>query len=94
MKETGFEQVRDQFVPHVRNSRDPIKSRQQPLADLESAHRTSIACHLANIAMRVGRVVRWDDTRNTIVDDAEAVALLTKTYRAPWDAELRAALRS
>jgi predicted dehydrogenase len=94
VQETGFEQVRDQFVPHVRNFLDSIKSRQKPLADLESAHRTSVACHLANIAMRVGRVVRWDDAGNTIVDDAEAVALLTKAYRAPWDAELRAALRS
>jgi predicted dehydrogenase len=94
LKETGFEQVRDQFVPHVRNFLDSVKSRQPPLADLVSGHRTSMACHLANIAMRVGRVVRWDEARNTIVDDAEAAALLSKTYRAPWDAELRAALRS
>ena len=37
-----------------------MKSRQAPLADLESAHQTSIACHLANIAMRTGRVIQWD----------------------------------
>ena len=94
VKETGFEQVRDQFVPHVRNFLDSVKSRTPPLADLESAHQTSIPCHLANIAMRVGRVLSWDQTANDIVGDREASALLTKTYRAPWDRELRAALKS
>jgi predicted dehydrogenase len=94
ISETGFEQVRDQFVPHVRNFLESVKSRRPPLADLESAHRTSIACHLANIAMRVGRVVTWDDAAHDIVGDREASALLTKAYRAPWDGELRAALRS
>jgi predicted dehydrogenase len=92
VKEGGFEQVRDQFVPHVRNFLDCVKSRQQPISDLESGQRTSVGCHLANIAMRVGRVVHWDDVRQEIVGDAEASALLTNKYRAPWDRELSAAL--
>jgi hypothetical protein len=65
-----------------------------PLADLEGAHQTSIACHLANIAMRTGRVIEWDPARGDIVGDAAASALLTKTYRAPWDQQLRAAMGS
>ena len=56
LKEDGFEQVRDQFVPHVRNFLDCVKSRAVPASDLESSHRTAIPCHLANIAMKVGRV--------------------------------------
>jgi predicted dehydrogenase len=88
----GYEQVRDQFVPHVRNFLDCVKSRQQPVADLETGHHTSIACHLANVAAEVGRVVRWDAAANDIAGDAEASALLTRPYRAPWDRELRAAL--
>lgn len=86
----GYEQVRDQFVPHVRNFVECIRSRQQPVSDLASAQRTATACHLANVAMRVGRVVRWDATANDVVGDVEASALLTKRYRAPWDRELRA----
>jgi predicted dehydrogenase len=92
IKDEGYQQVRDQFVPHVRNFVECVKSRQQPISDLASSHRTSVACHLANIAMRVGRVVRWDERSQSIVGDDEASALLTKTYRAPWDRELRAAL--
>jgi hypothetical protein len=94
VKDVGYDQVRDQFRPHVRNFLDCIKSRQTPLADLDGAHQTSIACHLANIAMRTGRVIQWDPVRNDIVADPAASALLTKTYRAPWDRHLRGAMGS
>jgi predicted dehydrogenase len=90
LKEQGFEQVRDQFRPHVRNFVDCVKSRDVPAAPLDGGHMTAIACHLANIAARVGRVVHWDNERQTITDDPEAAALLTRTYRAPWDRELHA----
>ena len=85
--------MRDQFQPHVRNFLDAIKSRQAPASDLATAHQTSLACHLANIAARVGRVVRWDAAANAIAGDPEANALLTKTYRAPWDRELAAVVK-
>jgi predicted dehydrogenase len=92
LKEEGFEQVRDQFVPHVRNFLDCVKSRAVPASDLLSSHRTAIPCHLANISMKVGRVLRWDDAKGDVVNDAEASKLLTKEYRAPWDRELKGAL--
>ena len=92
LKEEGFEQVRDQFVPHVRNFLDCVKSRAVPASDLLSSHRTAIPCHLANIAMKVGRVLRWDDAKGDVVGDAEATKLLTKEYRSPWDRELEAAV--
>lgn len=90
IKDEGYEQVRDQFVPHVRDFLASIRSRRPPTSDLPSAQRTATACHLANVAMRVGRVVRWDPATNDVVGDVEASALLTKAYRAPWDRELRA----
>jgi predicted dehydrogenase len=93
VKDDGYEQVRDQFRPHVRNFLDSIKSRAQPASDLASAHQTAIACHLANIAARLGRVVNWDASRNTVTGDPDASLLLTKTYRAPWDRELAAVVK-
>jgi predicted dehydrogenase len=92
LKEDGYEQVRDQFVPHVRNFLDCVKSRGMPASDLESSHKTAIPCHLANIAMKVGRVLEWDAQKADVVGDAEASRLLTKPYRSPWDRELTAAL--
>jgi predicted dehydrogenase len=92
LRESGFEQVRDQFVPHVRNFLDCVKSRQAPISDLASSHRASVPCHLANLALRLGRSLRWDDAKQDVVGDAEASRLLTKEYRAPWDRELKGAL--
>jgi len=92
VKLEGYEQVRDQFVPHVRNFLDCVKSRKAPVSDLESGHATATSCHLVNVALRVGRTVVWDAARQDVVDDAEASRLLTKEYRSPWGRELRAAL--
>jgi predicted dehydrogenase len=93
VKDEGYDQIRDQFQPHVRNFLDAIKSRQPPVSELASAHQTSLACHLANIAARVGRVVNWDAASDAISGDPDANALLTKTYRAPWDRELAAVVK-
>jgi hypothetical protein len=80
----------EQFVQHVRNFLDCVKSRGTPISDLASAHRVSTICHLANLSLRLGRKLRWDDAKQDIVNDPEATAQLVRPYRAPWDAELRA----
>ena len=94
VKDEGYDQVRDQFRPHVRNFLDAVKSRKAPISDLEAGHQTAVACHLANIAARVGRVIRWDAAQQAIVGDPEASSLLTRPYRAPWDRELKAIVPS
>jgi predicted dehydrogenase len=85
---------REQFVRHVRNFLDCVKSRQTPLSDLESAHRVSTWCHLANLSLRLGRQVRWDAKGEMIVGDAEAARWLERPYRAPWDRELQHLLKA
>jgi hypothetical protein len=85
--------TRDQFRRHARNFLDCIKSRKQPVSDLESAHRVATACHLANLSLRLRRQVHWDEKNQTIVGDAEAAKMLVREYRAPWDAELKSLLK-
>ena len=75
----------DQFRRHARNFLDCVRSRQQPDAGLEVGHRVVTACHLANLSLRLGRKLRWDANRETVIDDPEAVSLLERPYRAPWD---------
>jgi predicted dehydrogenase len=78
---------------HARNFLDSIKSRQQPLSDLESAHQTVTACHLSNISLKTGRKLNWDSAKQEITADPQASSMLTRAYRSPWDKELKA-LRS
>ncbi len=79
-----------QYLAHARNFLDCIKSRKTPIADLASAHRTAVACHLANLSLQLGRSLRWDWQTNSVPHDAEANQRLTRPYRAPWDKELQA----
>ena len=79
-----------QYVLHVRNFLDCVKSRQEPNSDLESGHRVVTVCHLANISLRTGRKIRWDPEKEEIIGDADAATMLVRPYRKPWDAELRA----
>jgi predicted dehydrogenase len=81
--------VRQQFRQHVRNFLDCVKSRQQPTSDLESGHRVGTMCHLANIALRLGRSLRWDAKQETITGDPEAAKMLVRPYRPPWDGVLK-----
>lgn len=79
-----------QYLAHARNFLDCVRSRQTPVSDLVSAQRVAVACHIGNLATRLGRSVRWDAAAKTVPGDAEAAAALTRPYRAPWDRELRA----
>jgi predicted dehydrogenase len=82
--------ARAQLKQHIRDFLNCVKSRKEPISDLESGHRVATACHLANLSLRLGRRLRWDADKEIILDDPEAAKLLVRPYRAPWDAELKA----
>jgi hypothetical protein len=88
-KDNSGDAVKD-YSRHTRNFLDCVKSRQQPIADLESGHQVVTGCHLSNISLRLGRKLVWDAEKEEVVDDREANAMLVRPYRAPWDGELRA----
>jgi len=69
---------------HYRNFIDCVISRGKPAAPVEEAHRSVTACHLANIAMRLGRKIHWDPEREVILRDEEANRLLSRPMRSPW----------
>lgn len=70
----------DDFIESVRAGRTPID-------DLHSAVRSDLACHLSEISIRTGRPITWDPARETIVGDADAARLLSRSAREPWSLE-------
>ncbi len=74
----------DYHLKHVRNFVECMKSRERPRSDVEIGHNSMIACHLGNIAHRLGRRVKWDVDKEEFVGDAEAQKLVSREYRAPW----------
>lgn len=69
---------------HVRNFLDCVKSRQQPIENLEVGHHVSTVAHLGNLALRTGRRIVWDPAKELVVGDPEANRLVSVSYRAPW----------
>ncbi len=69
---------------HMANFFECTRSRERPCAPVDVEHRTMTACHLTNIAMRLGRKLAWDPATEQIVGDDEADAWQTYEQRAPY----------
>ncbi len=63
---------------------DCVKSRRDPYSPVDIGHRVSSVCHLANIAIRVGRRIRWNPDTEQIENDSEASAMMARPMRSPW----------
>jgi len=71
---------------HARNFLDCIKTRETPRSDIDTMHRTTTMCHLANLTYLVGRSIRWDADKEVPVGDREAMECQSyrREYRRPW----------
>jgi predicted dehydrogenase len=70
---------------HRQNWLDCIKSREKPVADVETGHRSAAVCHLGNIARWVGRRLEWDPVEERFVGDDEANGHLDRERRKPYE---------
>jgi predicted dehydrogenase len=66
------------FVASIRGDR-------RPHADIEEGHKSTLLCHLGNIAYRVGRVLACDPQNGHILHNDEAMRLWTREYRPGWE---------
>jgi len=60
---------------------DCIRSRQQPIAPVEVAHRACTACLLHHMAMKLKRKLYWDPSRERFKNDDEANGMLSRPMR-------------
>jgi predicted dehydrogenase len=70
---------------HMEDWLNCMRSRQTPLADVETGHRSVSLSHLANITRRLNRKLRWDPATEQFPGDAEANALLTRPRRKGYE---------
>ncbi len=70
---------------HMQNWLDCIKTRNRPVADVEIGHRSITVCHLANIARRLGRPLKWDPAKETFPGDDEANKLAELPRRKGYE---------
>jgi len=75
---------RQDHEKHVKNFLDCLKSRQQPICDVEFGRNSAVLAHMGNIAYRTGNKLWWDNATRKFTGDDKANALITPPYRAPW----------
>jgi predicted dehydrogenase len=69
---------------HHGNWLDCVRSRRDPIAPVEVAHRSCTACLLHHIAMKLQRKLRWDPDKERFIGDDEANVLLARPQRPPY----------
>ena len=65
-----------------------IQTRQPAVTTPEEAHRSTSACEIGWIAMKLGRKLRWDPAKEAFLDDDQANAMRSRPQRAPYGANL------
>jgi len=61
-----------------------VRSRKDPYFPADIGHRVSTVSHLALIAIKLGRKLKWNPKREQFVGDEEANRLRDRPRRDPW----------
>jgi len=69
---------------HMRDFFDCVKSRGVPISDVETHHRTMTTCHMCNIALMLGRELKWDPKKEQFIGDEQATMLMTRPRREKY----------
>ena len=76
------------LVDHFRNFFEAATDRKEPISDVFSHHRALSTCHLAGIAARLGREIKWDPKNEKIIGDDLAQSFIARDYRKDFEIEM------
>jgi predicted dehydrogenase len=70
---------------HLRNFLDAVRGRGRLNSEIEEGHRSTLLCHLGNIAHRIGRSLRCDTSSGRVLQDEEAMRQWSREYARGWE---------
>lgn len=70
---------------HFANFIDGIREGKPLNSEIEDGQKSTLLCHLGNIAWRTGQTVNFDPATRQIVGSADASALWKRSYREGWE---------
>ncbi|MCA9104223.1 MAG: gfo/Idh/MocA family oxidoreductase, partial [Planctomycetales bacterium] len=73
---------------HMQNFFECIETREQPISDVYTHHRAMTTCHLANIAIRLGRPLKWNPETQHIEGDDDAAAWERRQQREGFEIDV------
>jgi predicted dehydrogenase len=72
-------------LPHIANFLDAVRNGGRLNSEIEEGHKSTLLCHLGNIAHRTGRALRCDPKNGHIIGDQAAMALWSREYEKGWE---------
>ncbi len=72
-------------VPHFTNLVECIRNGGKLNSEIEEGQKSTLLCHLANIAYRTGHTLHFDPATKKILNDPDAQKLWKREYRAGWE---------
>ncbi len=70
---------------HIRSLLDAVRGNGRLTSAIEEGHKSTLLCHLGNIAQRVGRALECDSRDGHIVGDKQAMSYWTREYAKGWE---------
>ncbi len=70
---------------HFNNFIEGIREGKPLRAEIEEGQKSTVLCHLGNIAWRTGHTVNFDPKTRKIAEDEAATALCARRYRPGWE---------
>ena len=70
---------------HFANFIDAIREGKPLAAEIEEGQKSTLMCHLGNIAWCTGHTINFDPKSKQITADKSAAALWRRSYRRGWE---------
>jgi predicted dehydrogenase len=83
LEEVNVKSSNNSNMAHWANFMECVRSRNQPISDIEKCQRSTTTCLLGNVALRSKLRIDWDSKRWTTAQ-AEARRYLSREDRKPW----------
>ncbi|MSU78182.1 MAG: Gfo/Idh/MocA family oxidoreductase [Gemmataceae bacterium] len=84
-KEVRREKVQGGDGPHFTNFLGTIRNGGRLNSEIEDGHKSTLLCHLGNIAQRTGRVIQCNAKDGSIVNDKPATQFWSREYQKGWE---------
>ncbi len=75
----------DSTALHINNFLESIRGNEPPNAPVDDGQRSSLLCHLGNIAQRTGNALHCDPSNGHVIDDREAMDYWSRQYEPGWE---------
>ena len=77
----------DGLEAHAANFVEAIRANDHTLlnSEIEEGHKSTLLCHLGNMALRTGDTINVDPSNGHVMDNTAAQALWARSYEPGWE---------